>query len=122
MQSPTFHAHFSGPIPSPFVKRWEMKRIEVLGHDIVEGVMTPQIDKLGYMKRDCRTRRDVQSLLGSLGYFRKFVPRFADVMKPVVKLLWDSGKIEWGEEQREAVAKVVGVLQSECFLALPDFS
>lgn len=35
------------------------RHIEVLGHDVKEGRIHPQVDKLEFLKRECTTLKDV---------------------------------------------------------------
>lgn len=59
--------------------------IELLGHIIANGVVKPQTWKLDSVKNiRPRTVKDVQSILGVLGYFRKFVRGYAEIVQPIL--------------------------------------
>ncbi len=63
------------------------KKLEILGHWVEAGYLKPDNDKLHWLKIGCSNVSEVRSLLGALSYFRKFVPKFSTIMKPVNDLL-----------------------------------
>jgi Reverse transcriptase (RNA-dependent DNA polymerase) len=62
------------------------RKVEVLGHWIESGLIKPNYGKLNWLQLDCRTVTQVKSLIGALSYFRKFVPKFSDVIRPILDL------------------------------------
>jgi hypothetical protein len=62
------------------------RKVEVLGHWIESGLIKPNHGKLNWLQLDCRTVTQVKSLIGALSYFRKFVPKFSDVIRPILDL------------------------------------
>ena len=64
------------------------KYIQYQGHLVLEGGFEPLPEKLETI---CnmpapRTAKEVKQFLGLIGYYRKFVPRFADISRPLTKL------------------------------------
>jgi hypothetical protein len=60
-----------------------------LGHVITGEGLSPtnnNVQKLLEM-RPPRNKDDIRSVLGSAGYYRRFVPNFASVLEPMVRLL-----------------------------------
>ena len=45
-----------------------------------------------------KTAKEVKQFLGLAGYYRKFVPRFADLSIPLTDLTWQSVEFEWMEK------------------------
>ena len=45
-----------------------------------------------------RNQKDVREFLGMVGYYRKFVNRFADAARPMTRLTRKCVKFEWTEE------------------------
>ena len=72
------------------------RKLEILGHYVKEGYLLPQTEKLPWLKLECKNISEVRTLVGALSYFRKFVPHFADRMRPVLDLL-KKVKFEWTE-------------------------
>jgi hypothetical protein len=62
------------------------KKLEVLGHWVESGVIKPDHGKLNWVKLDCTTVTQVKSLIGALSYFRKFIPKFSDIIRPILDL------------------------------------
>ena len=62
--------------------------IEYLGHLILENGVEPMLDKLSTIKEMAapRSPKEIKQLLGLVGYYQKFIPRFSDVAKPLMRL------------------------------------
>ena len=63
------------------------KHIQYLGHLVSEQGFEPLPEKLKSIKDmpALRTLKEVKQFLGLIGYYRKFVPRFADISRPLTK-------------------------------------
>ena len=78
-----------------------MKRqIHYLGHLISEEGIQPLPEKLESIRNMPAPKnvREIKQFLGLAGYYRKFVPRFSDLSRPLTKLtrkdelfIWDEG-------------------------------
>ena len=64
------------------------KHIQYLGHLVSEKGFEPLPEKLESIRKmpAPRTAKEVKQFLGLIGYYRKFVPRFADISRPLTKL------------------------------------
>jgi hypothetical protein len=65
--------------------------------------------------------KDVRSFLGLASFYRRFVPHFADVAKPLTQLtkkykIWD-----WSQECQESLDELKNKLSNTHVLAIPDF-
>ena len=61
-----------------------MCKIELLGHHVVGNQILPQTHKLESVGTFVpRTVKDVQSILGVLGYFHKFILGYGGLEKPI---------------------------------------
>jgi hypothetical protein len=69
--------------------------------------------------REPRSKDDVRSVLGSAGYHRRFVPNFASIMEPMVRLLGKKISFLWGDEQLQAFELIKKKLSSPPVLAFP---
>ena len=58
--------------------------------------------------------------MGALSYFRKFVPKFSQIMRPVLDLL-TAEEVVWKPEHTKAVEEVMAQLKKDCFLKLPSY-
>ena len=61
------------------------KHIQCLGHIVSGEGITPLPEKLSSIKRMLRpeTSKEVKQFLGFIGYYRKIVPRFSDIARPL---------------------------------------
>ena len=80
------------------------KYIHYLGHLISANSIRPLKDKLDMIQdmpapHNCK---EVKQFLGLAGYYRKFVPHFADLFRPLAKLTCKDRVFEWTHECRKA--------------------
>ncbi|XP_066908506.1 uncharacterized protein [Halyomorpha halys] len=67
-----------------------------------------------------RTTKDVKAFLGLAGYYRRFVPGFSNLAKPLTIILRKNEKFHWGDAQRTSFEAVKGALCSQAVLIYPD--
>ena len=105
------------------------RTLKYLGAIIEEGRLRPDPKKVGDLEhmKEPETVHDVRSLLGFLGYYHSYVPRFAAIMEPVFSLLKAQKntkhanavtKITWTDEHRHAIDQVRNIL-SQAVLEIP---
>lgn len=90
---------------------------------------TSQLDKY---RKPPNTIKELRSLLGFLGYYRKYVENFARKIKPLYDLLTENEKLShpkrktslfhWSEKHKKIVNELINILQSPKVIAFPDFS
>lgn len=80
------------------------KEVQYLGHVISDKDVKPEPKKV-----ECVTRfptpncpKDIKSFLGLVGYYRRFIPNFFHLSKPLTSLLKKDTKFHWGKSQQEA--------------------
>ena len=89
------------------------KEIKYLGHVVSEQGVSTDPDKIKAVTEwpQPTTVTEVRSLLGFVSYYRRFIPNFSKVAKPLNKLLQNlegtpsqkkKFKVHWGPEQQEA--------------------
>ena len=79
--------------------------IHYLGHIISADGISPLPDKLDTIK-NMPTPKDVKEIkqfLGLTGYYRKFVPRFADISRPLTQLTKKETKFMWTPECQKSL-------------------
>src|SRR5207249_11091579 len=62
---------------------------------------------------------ELQSLLGSYGYFQRYIMGYAEIVAPLRALLKKGSKFIWGKPQKEAFEKLKQSIQDPCTLAQP---
>ena len=89
------------------------KEIKYLGHVVSQEGVSTDPDKIRSVT-ECpqpTTATEVRSFLGFVSYYRRFIPNFSKVAKPLNKLLQNlegtpsqkkKFKVHWGPEQQEA--------------------
>jgi hypothetical protein len=66
------------------------------------------------------TVHQVRSFLGLAGYYRRFIPDFSRLVKPITSLLKNDTKFNWSLECNEAFEKLKVLLTTAPVLAQPD--
>jgi Reverse transcriptase (RNA-dependent DNA polymerase) len=76
------------------------KEISFLGHLVSAGVIRPCPDKVKSVKEFPRPKnpKDVKSLLGMAGYYRRFIPDFAHHQESLTNLTRSKVPFEWTDE------------------------
>ncbi|MGH9656204.1 MAG: RNase H-like domain-containing protein, partial [Bryobacteraceae bacterium] len=110
--------YYAQPGKCEFFKR----ELTVLGHVISEKGVDVQQHKVKAVQEwpALQSKKDIKSFLGLTGYYRKFIPRYSAVAKPLSDLLKEERKFDWGEEQRKAFDELKAALTSATFLAHPN--
>lgn len=70
-----------------------------------------------------RTKKEVSSFLGLVGYYNKFIPNFSAISAPLTDLTKSSRsiKVEWHDPQSRAFEMLKRRLETAPILRLPDF-
>ena len=63
---------------------------------------------------------EIRSFLGLAGYYRRFIPEFSRIAKPMTELLKKGVKFYWSIQCEEAFQKLKTLLTSAPILAQPD--
>ena len=69
-----------------------------------------------------KTVKDVRSLLGYAGFYRRFIKNFSSISRPLCNLLLKESNFEWTEECEVAFKKLVHMLTSTPIMQAPDWS
>ena len=83
---------------------------------------------LGVLKKKPNKITELRSLLGLVGYFRRAIPNFSQIAKPLYDLLKNSNltsrskqPINWTEEHQSSLDNLLIHVTSPPILAFPDF-
>jgi hypothetical protein len=60
--------------------------------------------------------------LGLCGYYRRFIPNFSKIAKPLTELLKKNPPFEWNQRTEEAFVTLKEFLTTEPLLQYPDFT
>ena len=105
--------------------------VKYLGHIISSEGLEPQPDKVNVIKsmNKPQTLKQLQSFLGMVTYYRKFIYKFADIAAPLNKLTGGKldekkpkRRINWNKEAEEAFVELKNALINKVTLSFPDFS
>ena len=98
------------------------KHIQYLGHLVSEKGFEPLPEKLESIPKmpAPRTAREVKQFLGLIGYYRKFVPRFADISRPLTKLTHHNVVFEWTDQCAKAFKHLRELLMEYPILRYPN--
>jgi len=68
-----------------------------------------------------RSVKDVRSFLGLASFYRRLVPHFADIAKPLTQLTKKEKIWDWNQECQESFDELKSKLSNTPVLAFPDF-
>ena len=100
------------------------KHLQYLGHLVSEEGFEPLPEKIKSIKNmpPLKTPKEVKQFLGLAGYYRKSVPRFADLSRPLTNLTWQSVEFEWTEKCQKSFDKLRELLTKYPILRYPDLN
>jgi len=99
------------------------KEVNYLGHVITDKGVRPNPQKI-----DCVVKfptptnaKEIKSFLGLSGYYRRFVPNYGQIAKPLTSLLKKDVPFYWSDLCQESFDKLKAILTKEPLLQYPDF-
>jgi hypothetical protein len=101
-----------------------LKEIKFLCHTISQAGITIDPDKVQEVMnwKPLTIVRQIRSFLGLAGYYRRFIPDFSRIAKPITELLKKEAKFVWGQKCEDAFHTLRQHLTTAPVLAQPDSS
>jgi hypothetical protein len=99
-----------------------LKEIKFLGHTIYQDGVSVDLEKVQEVMdwKPPTTVRQIRSFLGLAGYYRRFIPDFSRIAKPMTELLKKGVKYEWSQKCEDAFHTLRQHLTTAPVLAQPD--
>ncbi|GFV18722.1 hypothetical protein TNCV_4756091 [Trichonephila clavipes] len=96
------------------------RKVEFLGHVVEDGTIRPSIAKTIAVKKFPvpTTVKQVQSLLGLTGYFRKFIPAYSQIAKPLSDLTRKDNPFMFEQPQMETFENLKKLLTESTVLSI----
>ena len=66
------------------------------------------------------TPKDVKQFLGLVGYYRKFIPQYADIVRPLNALTRNDTEFEWSDIHQRSFDLLKAMVSEEPILVYPD--
>jgi len=102
------------------------RKVEYLGYIVGNSQITVEPRKVEKIKNIARptTKKQVRSFLGMVGFYRRFIPRFAEMALALTELTKGTKpqQVKWDDQCERAFAELKERLTSEPVCCLPDFS
>ncbi|KAK9073457.1 hypothetical protein SSX86_007781 [Deinandra increscens subsp. villosa] len=97
--------------------------VSFLGHRISSQGVAPEDDKIEAIQKwpQPTSLTALRAFLGLTGYYRRFVPHYAEVAAPLTDLLKNKSLV-WSTLAQEAFLALKGHMEQLVTLALPDFT
>jgi hypothetical protein len=95
--------------------------IEILGHLLEDGKVKPvrgKVDAISKLVPPSNTKQ-LKSFLGLVGFYRRFIKKFANIAAPLIELLSKTAEYKWGKEQEQAFNSLKEALKQSTGLHLP---
>jgi len=95
-----------------------------LGHVITKDGIKPNPDKINAIQKYPipTNTKELKGFLGLTGYYRKFIPNFADIAKPMTAVLRKDSKIDIkNPEYIRGFEKLKQLISNDPILKIPDF-
>jgi hypothetical protein len=98
------------------------KEVRYLGHIVSPEGITTDPEKLKAVREwpTPRNKHEIRSFLGLCTYYRRFISGFANITKPLTKLMEQKQSFQWTSEAEAAFQTLKGALCSAPVLAYPQ--
>ena len=98
------------------------KTIQYLGHIVSGDGIKPVPEKLSAIQQmPCPyTPKEVKQFLGLFGYYRKFIPHYADIARPLHALTRKDTAFEWSDICQRSFDLLKAMVSEEPILVYPD--
>ena len=98
------------------------RHIQYLGHVISKDGIQPLLEKLESIRNmpHPNNPKEAKQFLGLIGYYRKFVPHFADIARPLTQLTRHDIQYEWTEKCQKSFDHLMELLMKHPILRYPD--
>ncbi len=104
---------------------WARQETGYLGYHLGNGELRPQVCNMEAIQRSPRprTKKEVRSFLGLVGWYRRFIPDFANIATPLTDLPTKTGKnpVAWTGACEEAFNTLKERMCSSPVLQSPNF-
>jgi hypothetical protein len=99
-----------------------LEEIQFLGHVLsAKGIVVDPSKVMDILEwKPPTTVHQVRSFLGLAGYYRRFIPNFSKLVKPITSLLKNNTKFNWSSRCNEAFEQLKVLLTTAPVLAQPD--
>ena len=96
--------------------------VQYLGHLVSGKGIRPLPEKLASIKKmpAPTTPKEIKQFLGLVGYYRKFIPRFADIARPMTNLTKQDIPFEWTVQCQAAFELLKEAIITSPILKYPD--
>jgi hypothetical protein len=110
-------------VAKPIKFKVAQKELKFLGHIIAPHTIQPDPQKTAAVLAFPTPRcvRDLQSFLGLVSYYRRFVPSMATLAEPLYRLFKKDAPWRWGKAEATAMESLKQALTSPPLMGLPDF-
>ena len=97
-------------------------KVKYLGHVVSKDGVETDPDKIAVVKEWPRPScvKDVRSFVGFCSYYRRFIPHFATVAKPLIRLTEKKVNFVWNDEHEEAWLELRRLMSEAPVLSYPD--
>lgn len=104
--------------------RFLQTSVNYLGHVISQDGLCPDPGKINAVKNFPvpTNARKIKEFLGLIGYYRRFIPNFASMSRPLTQLLKKGQLFCWSDERQRAFENLRDMLCREPILQFPDFT
>jgi hypothetical protein len=99
-----------------------LKEIKFLGHTISQDGISVDLEKVQEVMdwKPPTTVKQIRSFLGLAGYYRRFIPDFSRIAKPMTELLKKGVKYDWSQKCEDVFHTLRQHLTTAPVLAQPD--
>ena len=109
---------------SPSKCKFAVSEVDFLGHRLHSEGVSPNANKLEAVRTypQPNTVKKVRAFLGLTGFYRRFIPKYAEIARPLYDLTKKDHAFVWDDDCEKAFQNLKNALTSDAILVFPDFT
>jgi hypothetical protein len=109
---------------NPKKSHFAMQEGKLLGHIMSkDGIkIDPKRIEAIYTINIPRNVKEIQSFLGKINFFRRFIPNFVEIVKLIIDMLKKKSETKWTSEEKSSFQRINKVISEAPVLASPDYT
>lgn len=100
-----------------------LEEIEFLGFKISSGIVSPSEKKIESIINfpTPKNKKEIDSFVGLCGYYRRLIPEFAEIVRPLDKTRQKKSTFDWNNDCEKSFKQLKEIMSSNPIIRIPNY-